>query len=331
MEQLVRSLLVCSVVADCSLILYRAYALNGCGPYDGHSLTLDKPRYFPQRSFSFDEEAVIKYQALMNSPGVKYSVTSMVVGYDPPIPVSPLSRNANGGVSGESLRIDVISEGVNRLIVGRGGKPEQYPDFSFLPANDPSLMHVLGADWPKLRIVRACTVAQTPGEIASLIADTPRLDQVVVLSGTAMDDISPPAQTDPTVKDAEVNIVVKDFDYNHIDLKADIGSNAPAWLVYADAYDPHWIATVNGQPAKVAVAYGAFKAVLLREAHNTVTMAYHDWPTELALNVLLVASVIFAGFMLGALGFQLGPRGRFLEKARASIANGANSVAQSAE
>jgi hypothetical protein len=318
LHRLIKVLLGCTVIADCALIQVKAYSLHSGGRYE-NSLVHEKPHYFSQRSYAFDENTVRKYLALMNGPGAKQSHTATVVGYDPPIPFSPLVRTPAGQLTAEPLRLDLIYDGVHRLIVERGGKPTLFPNPGFLPANDPALMRVLGVGSPKLRIVRAVVPAQSPGEIASLIASTQALDQTLILSGAAPDDIKSTPVADQTVNEADVHFTVSDFDYNHINLRADIGSNAPAWLVYADAYDPGWIATVNDRPAKVAMAYGAFKAVLLREPHNVVTFTFSDVPSAIASDVLLITAVGFVACAFAALGFQLSHRGRFV--ASASVLN----------
>jgi hypothetical protein len=153
--------------------------------------------------------------------------------------------------------------------------------------------------------------AQTDQEVKNLIVTTRRLDEIVVLRDAAPDDLAIARQIRPVPTQKLGSITVMDYDYNHIELKADIGSNAPAWLTYADAYDPHWHATVNGHSVQVAEADGAFKAVLLKDSSNLVIFTYEDTPVKIATNLLMIGAMIFFCLILGALFYQMGSGGIF--------------------
>lgn len=54
------------------------------------------------------------------------------------------------------------------------------------------------------------------------------------------------------------------FDANPLQVRLPLPESQPqAWLLYCDAWDPNWEATVNGNPVVVRKANLAYKAVPL--------------------------------------------------------------------
>jgi uncharacterized membrane protein YfhO len=72
-------------------------------------------------------------------------------------------------------------------------------------------------------------------------------------------------------------------------LRATVVAEAPAHVVFTDAWDPGWSARVDGVATPVLRANGAFRAVAVGAGRHEVELRY--WPPGLS-----------AGLVLGALG-----------------------------
>ena len=58
------------------------------------------------------------------------------------------------------------------------------------------------------------------------------------------------------------------------ELRLEVRSDRPAWLVVLDSWDPGWSASVNGHPADVVRADANFRAVRVPAGTSTVSMSY---------------------------------------------------------
>jgi hypothetical protein len=69
--------------------------------------------------------------------------------------------------------------------------------------------------------------------------------------------------------------------------------SAPGYVVLLDAFSPGWRATVNGRPAAIVRANGAFRAVVVPEGTHTIEMIYR--PPVLLAGLALSALTASAG------------------------------------
>jgi hypothetical protein len=81
------------------------------------------------------------------------------------------------------------------------------------------------------------------------------------------------------------------FEADSLTLHVFNAQTVPIWLVYSDAFDPGWHATVNQKPVPVFEAYAAFKAVRLDPGDCMVTFSYHReiWSTCVTLFAFVAA------------------------------------------
>jgi hypothetical protein len=80
----------------------------------------------------------------------------------------------------------------------------------------------------------------------------------------------------------------------------EVDASAPGFVILADAFDPGWRATVDGQPARVQRANVAFRAVAVAEGRHVVEMVYRPRTvfqglTLSTLSLLLVLGVAAVG------------------------------------
>lgn len=125
-----------------------------------------------------------------------------------------------------------------------------------------------GCYTPKLFLTRAATQVADEAEATRLIHDGFDFSEGVLIETGA----SQPAPTGQTRAAGDVNVV--EFGPDRLNVRARVDANGPAWLVYLDAFDPEWTATVDGQPARVQRANIAFKAVEVPPGEHTVVFAF---------------------------------------------------------
>ena len=88
------------------------------------------------------------------------------------------------------------------------------------------------------------------------------------------------------------------FQANVMELDVTVRHPQGAWLVYADAYDPHWQGFVDGKAVEVMEADLAFKAIRLPTGTHQVRFAYRH---SGAIGVLIGFTGISSLFLIGLL------------------------------
>lgn len=94
------------------------------------------------------------------------------------------------------------------------------------------------------------------------------------------------------------------YDYNALDL--DVEAPARGVLYWADGYDPHWRAWVDGAEVAVHRANLAFKAIFVPPGRHAVRFEYR--PTAIVVTGLLFVAMGFAGAILGVWALASAPR-----------------------
>jgi hypothetical protein len=88
--------------------------------------------------------------------------------------------------------------------------------------------------------------------------------------------------------------------YDHDTLDLEVESTGPGVLEYADGYDRHWKALVDGRPVPVVRVDGIFKGVNLEPGQHTVRWRYDPVPFRIALYLFFGAPVVAVALASGA-------------------------------
>ncbi|MCP5195850.1 MAG: hypothetical protein H6974_03510 [Gammaproteobacteria bacterium] len=173
-----------------------------------------------------------------------------------------------------SARVPWLAAGLAHLIQLRGGILVPGATGSTVPWDDVSLMKILGCESSKFRLVANALFADSVLERDQWIQQTANLDNLVIL-GPLSDSspLSPGSSNHPPVNG---NIALIHYEANWMVLEVDNPASYPVWLVYADAFDKGWQASVDGQPVTIYEAYGAFKAVSAPPGRSRVIWRYHS-------------------------------------------------------
>jgi len=142
---------------------------------------------------------------------------------------------------------------------------------------------------PRAYAVDGVRVAEGDATLAALLDPSFEPARAVVLE----DGEARPS--DPAfVGKASIRVLAQD----HVTIAAEM--SGPGRVVLVDAYDPGWRATVDGAPALVERANGAFRAVEVGAGTHVVEMRYRPWPVPVGLALsLLAVVVIVAGAAAG--------------------------------
>lgn len=198
--------------------------------------------------------------------GTYYAITETLVPFDRCVPAG---------------RVAYLAAGAVRLIEQRGGTLDSRGTGSRIPWDDRALMTVLGCGSPRFRLVSNAVAAGSEDELGRLLS-APDLDHTVVLTvaGNTLSDFA--AGRPPVYGDVRLT----HYEANALTFAVDNPAPYPVWLVYADAYDPGWRASVNGVAVPTFEAYGAFKAVAVPPGASQVDWRFHPGWTASAVIAL---------------------------------------------
>ncbi len=241
-----------------------------------------RPYVFQNQRIPFEKaRAIIEHETplLMTVCGVTYPIIYTTAGLDPCLP-------------GWIMKVDFWPLGVERLIRARLGLeldqqiPRDEPLGDYLMSDD-VLMKALGCNSPKLFLAERVVFVPDLPSAAKLIAKSDNLNLAPIVVGQGEE---PPCDW----KGETGRVQVLRFSGNLLELDAQVASPCGAWLIYLDAFDPRWHATVNGKPSPILAANLAFKAVKLEPGRNRVSFRFigNAW-TSACFRILFVFGVVF--------------------------------------
>lgn len=150
--------------------------------------------------------------------------------------------------------------------------------------------NVFGFESPKLRLVPQSVFLASDEAVWQRVRESPDFDQAVILKKKGE------IQRASSVDGPQGDIRVLDFNANRLDVEARVSAKDGAWLVYADAYDPGWHATVDGRKVTVEAAYLAFKAVWLGPGSHRVCFEFSSGLMSFLTRFIAVFSAVFGFF-----------------------------------
>ena len=77
---------------------------------------------------------------------------------------------------------------------------------------------------------------------------------------------------------------------------------APAYVVLVDAYDPGWLATIDGRPTRVLRANVAFRAVEVPAGVHNIRFLYRPFSVKAGLVVSALAVALGLGYLVARRG-----------------------------
>lgn len=154
---------------------------------------------------------------------------------------------------------------------------------------------VAGVTCPIVRLVPDAVVTPDFSTALTTLSQVPaeRLPDVITLEES--EGGVPPIRSDPAAGSQAGNGLGRTDvrSYRASSVEFDVQMARPGFLYYADGYTPDWRAGVDGRPAPVLAADGAFKAVYLTAGSHRVSFEYRPWRYLTAFTIRVMA--IFGG------------------------------------
>ncbi len=110
-----------------------------------------------------------------------------------------------------------------------------------------------------------------------------------------------PRNSSALLKDPRINVSITNYSAEHVEIQVNASTQA-GLLVLSDAYYPGWVATVNGEPAKIYRTNIMFRGVSVPKGESTVVFEFHPWWWPVVPLVGLMAWLVVAAVGLGCLG-----------------------------
>jgi len=155
------------------------------------------------------------------------------------------------------------------------------------------LMNVLGCSEPKLRFLHAVIPAGSTEQARVLTREIPDLSAAAIIE-------TPDAAASAGIrKGSPGHLRVTSFNFNELQLEAEVPESGEGWLYYADAYHPGWHAEINRHPAPVLKANLGFKALRLSPGSQQVKMRFFDGSLSSACYLTALWGLGFAAWVLG--------------------------------
>jgi hypothetical protein len=171
------------------------------------------------------------------------------------------------------------------------------------PASNPRARQVMGIDEDKLQVFANPWVTrsnQAANAFSSLLDRCP--GPILLVNGEGVEPrASLPLGDARCPRALNVKYRVVSFDANRVDIRVDNDHGDDAWLYYADAWDDHWRASINGVSVPIYRANVAYKAVKLGKGENLVSLNYDPLVSRAAIwlaQVLAIAAIAILAYAL---------------------------------
>lgn len=192
-------------------------------------------------------------------------------------------------------RQDLVAPGVKLLFQLRVWRDRimTEPRDALDTRGDQTLKNVLGCGVPKLRMVGNVRYVRDEAAAAQFVCCRADIDERPVIIAPASAEM---AEHLPKVTNKDA-ISVREFSPNKLRMLVYNSEAAPQWLIYADAFDERWTATVDGVSQPLYKANVAFKALKVEPGLHEISLSL---PRPL-MNVLFSVFVLIMSSIAAAL------------------------------